>query len=51
MPLPLLLLLPLLPLLQVFLYPIAAVVLAVPLLILLGANPTKLALKFWFDYS
>lgn len=36
---------------ELFLYPIAAVVVAVPLLVLMGANPTKLALKWWFDYK
>lgn len=44
-------LLPPTPTVQLFLYPIALVVVAVPLAILAGINPTKLALRLWFDYK
>lgn len=36
---------------EVFLYPIALVAVAAPLAILAGINPTRLALRFWFDYK
>ncbi|EFN56073.1 hypothetical protein CHLNCDRAFT_22928 [Chlorella variabilis] len=36
---------------EVFLYPIAGIVVALPLALLLGINPTKLVLKWYFDYQ
>lgn len=39
------------PALQLFLYPIALVAVMAPLAILAGVNPTRAALRFWFDYK
>lgn len=39
------------PLLQLFLYPIGAAAVLVPLAVLAGLNPTKLALWYWFGYQ